>query len=115
MKFAKILEALCFLAWLPVALLVNVLLNAWAMSKLWHWFAAVQYGEGPQLGAWFGVAVIARLMLRNENDVQRALKKDDDDAPSLWGIIKKSLWGWAAILFALGTAWGIGSMFHWVQ
>ena len=113
MRFAKILEALCFLAWLLVALLVDALLNAWAMSKLWHWFAAVQYGEGPQLGVWFGVAIIARLMLRNEND-ERTLKRDDD-APSLGGVIKKSLWSGAAILFTLGAAWCIGSMFHWVR
>lgn len=114
MKFAKILEALCFLAWIPVALLGDVVLNAWAMSKLWHWFAAVQYGEGPQLGVWYGVAIIARLMLVRKDDVERALKVDDD-APSLWGVIKKSLWGWAAILLMLGVAWSIGSMFHWVR
>jgi len=114
MKFAKILEALCYLAWLLVALLGDALLNAWAMSRLWHWFAAAQYGAGPQLGVWFGVAIIARLMLRHEDDVERTIKADDD-APSLGGVIKKSLWSWAAILLTLGVAWGIGSMFHWVQ
>jgi hypothetical protein len=114
MKFAKILEALCFLAWLFIALLGDAVLNAWAMSKLWHWFATAQYGEGPQLGVWFGVAIISRLMLRHEDDVERFLKTDDE-APSLWGVIKKSLWGWAAILLTLGVAWGIGSTFHWVR
>lgn len=114
MKFAKILEAFCFLAWLLIALLVNALLDAWAMSKLWSWFAAVQYGEGPQLGVWFGIAIIARLMLRNEDDEERALKKDEG-FPSLGDAIKKSLWGWAALLFTIGVAWSIGSMFHWVK
>jgi hypothetical protein len=113
-KFAKILEALCLLAWLLIALLGDALMNAWAMSKLWNWFAAVQYGEGPQLGVWFGVAIIARLMLHNEDDKERALKKEDD-IPSLGDAVKKSLWGWAALLFTLGVAWGIGSMFHWVK
>lgn len=116
MRFAKILEVICFLAWFLVALLVDAVLNAWVMSALWRWFAAPQYGAGPTLGAWFGVALIARLILRNEADEDHALKQlQDTEDLSLAGVIKKSLWSWAGVLFTLGVAWCLGTALHWIR
>lgn len=116
MKFAKLLEALCFLAWFLIVILIDAVLNAWAMSELWRWFAAPQYGAGPQIGAWFGITIVARLMLHGEADEERMLRRlQDDDAPSLWGMIKKSLWNWGNVLFMLGVAWCLGSALHWIR
>lgn len=118
MKFAKILEVLCILAWFVLTLLSNALLEAWALSKLWYWFVAAQYGEGPQLGVWFGIASIAGMLLHNEASEKLALKElkeDDPDYQSLWTASRKTLRGWAIRLITLGVTWCVGLMFHWVS
>src|SRR5262249_11345254 len=116
MRFAQILELLCFLAWIIVAVLVDAFLNAWAMSQLWHWFAAAQYGAGPTLSAWFGLAVIARLAIQGEADKESILKQlKNDDAPSLKKVVWESRASWSNVLFTILLAWGLGSALHWIR
>jgi ABC-type sugar transport system permease subunit len=115
MRFAKALEVLCLIAWILFALLVNSLLQAWAMSVLWRWFAAPQYGSGPSIGAWFGLAMIANLALQGAAEEQAIRQQLREDEPSMTSMISKSLWRWAGILFTIGVAWCLGSALHWIR
>ena len=103
------MKALGIFAWIAISTLVSALLNSWTMATLWRWFAAVQYGSGPSLGAWFGLAVIARLALQGVPDFQSAA-----DTP--WSkVVKNKVMAWLFVLFTLGVAWCVGAVVGWIR
>lgn len=50
---------LAFLVCAPVCALVT----AWGAGVVWDWFLLAEFGKGPSAAAWFGVSLIAGLML----------------------------------------------------
>jgi ABC-type sugar transport system permease subunit len=116
-RFANLLTLVCFLAWIITSLLVTALLQSCAMAKLWSWFAAPKYGPGPSLGAWFGIALIIRMMLQGEpkKDHRGRWPWETDDDLDLWGTVRASLWIWGGILFALAAAWSMGAAVGWIR
>lgn len=103
------MKGLGIFAWIAISALVSALLDSWAMATLWRWFAAAQYGPGPSLGAWFGLATIASLALQSGPDFKSAA-----DTP--WSeVVKKTIMAWLLVLLALGIAWCVGAVVGWIR
>ncbi len=108
----KALNALAILATAVLLGFLSALIQAWAMSKLWVWFVAADYGAGPSLSAWYGLAVIFSLPLGLVmHDVTR--KKDESAGPWL-RVIGTAVGAWLGILMVLGAAWLTGTFLGWI-
>jgi hypothetical protein len=103
------MKALGITTWTLGAIIIGALVNSWAMSTLWRWFVAVQYGHGPSMGAWFGLAAIARLVT-----TQTRVRDPDRDAD--WSeIVKAQVSWWLLVLVMVGTAWLVGIVTGWMS
>lgn len=101
------MKALGILTWTMIAIVISALLNSWAMATLWRWFAAAQYGHGPSMGAWFGIAAIVRLVTTHTR-----IKDPDRDAS--WSeIVQAQIAWWLLVLATVGTAWLVGLITGW--
>lgn len=104
------MKALGIIAWIAISTLASALLNAWALATVWRWFAAVQYGAGPSMGAWFELAMIARLALHGAD-----VKKSDAYKDADWGdIVLHQIVSWLLVLTSLGAAWIVGAVVGWL-
>lgn len=104
------MKALGIITWIAISTLLSSLLHAWALATLWHWFASAQYGVGPSLGAWFGLAVIGRLALRTTD-----FKKSTPDKNTWGDLVVYQFDSWLAVLTALGTSWIVGVVVGWIR
>ena len=101
------MKALVIFIRIVVSTFVSAMLNTWAMHTLWWWFAAAQYGAGPTMATWFGLAIIVRLAL---------LKMDKTDSDFEWSeLVTRQVTVWLLVLAALGSAWVVGATFGWVS
>lgn len=105
-------KALGIFAWIYISSLVTSVIQAEVIHKLWAWFAARDLGSGPSVGAWFGIAAIITLIVRQANAA------DDDKDKTLDQVIRRSvvasLGQWMGCVMLLGMAWAIGATFGWL-
>lgn len=94
---------------LVLAALVGMLLSpltgivrALAFRLMWRWFLAPQYGEGPSLRAWFGIAVL-HAMIFVISDVQLA-KSEEPSKHAIRAVVAKMAIGLVLIGFTIVTA-----------
>lgn len=106
------MRALGILTWVLVTSVLSVIVQAVAFRQLWTWFVAYEYGVGPSLGAWFGIATILRLMLKlSELDpTPRNVEPWNAERST-----KQVIFQWIGIVMVLGSAWSIGSVLGWVR
>ena len=104
------MKALGKITFFCISILFGALLSAWILSKLWLWFVAAQYGHGPSLGAWYGLALIGRSALHRA-DATSNEKGNDKDFGDL-ALETVSLW--VGYLIVLGLAWVTGAVIGWI-
>lgn len=97
------------LAWIVVSSMVSALVQSWMMQCLWRWFLAREYGHGPSMGAWFGIATIVGFVVRK--NASSVVKVEDQTVDE---IVKETTTMWLACLVILGIAWCVGSFMGWV-
>lgn len=101
-----------------ICTIFSSLIQAAALGKLWFWFMAAEYGPGPSMGAWFGVASILGLILTS---AQPAKSKSSDKVSdeSLDTLIKdmflKWIGTWLGIAGLLGLCWVTGLILGWLH
>ncbi len=98
------------ISWIVTSALISALLNSWALSVLWRWFVAAEYGHGPSPGAWFGIATIARLAIYTLPTKKKGERNDDLE----WLVGQQFVW-WALVLITLGTSWIVGASIGWIR
>jgi len=107
------MKVLGMFTWIAISSLVTALVQSWTMQCLWRWFIAREYGVGPSLGAWFGIAIIGGLTLRTQ--VSGGRGREDRSADQ---IIKASVVAtgvrWLECLLVLAVTWCIGSVLGWI-
>jgi hypothetical protein len=107
-------KAIGFMVWLAVSSLLNALVQAWALRTVWRWFVAAEYGTGPSLGAWFGLASIAGVIL-TFHAVARSTDKEEDTDAAVRHATLQMVSRWIGVAFALGMLWLTGSLLGWVR
>lgn len=105
------MKVLGVLTWLVMAVLGSAMLNSWALSKLWLWFVSAQYGSGPTLAAWFGLAQIAQLVLVRDD----LSKSTDGEDGAITKMVSGTIGRWIGVLLALGVSWLCGIAIGWVR
>jgi hypothetical protein len=80
---------------------------AWTMHTVWGWFCAQSLGAGPSIGAWWGVAIIASLVIGN---CTAGIKREDTKKSHVW---EKPIAMILGCFVALGLAWLFGSILGW--
>lgn len=108
------MKALGVLTWIAISSLISALVHSWMMQCLWRWFLARQYGPGPTMGAWFGIATIAGFVIYKAT---RTRTKGDDRTIDeiIWDSVKETVSMWFGCLLVLGIAWCTGSLIGWVS
>jgi hypothetical protein len=91
---------------LTLSMAANCVL-AWTMHTLWGWFCVQSMGAGPTIGAWWGIAVIASLVISN-NVV--GLKREETKKSHTW---EKPIAVILGCLVTLGIAWVFGTVLGW--
>jgi len=91
-----------------VAIPASALLETVAARNVWSWFLATQYGPGPTLGAWFGISVTVSILTGR-------LHGKWTGGDELRVLVIATANAWARILLFLVVAYGVGSIFGWVQ
>lgn len=80
---------------------------AWTMQTLWGWFCASSLGAGPGIGVFWGLAVIASLVIStNIINLQREPKEKSDAYAKPIGVV-------LGCLLTLAFAWLTGSILGW--
>ena len=103
------MKALGIVTWIVISTLFGALFNAWALHMLWHWFVSMQYGAGPSMAAWFGLASIGRIVT---HQVQGSSSSKDKE----WSDILTDQIAWyLGVLMVLGAAWATGAVFGWLS
>src|SRR5512142_1340398 len=81
------MKALGILTWIVVSSLISALIQSWMMQCLWRWFLAHEYGHGPSMGAWFGIATIVGFVVRR--NASSTTKTEDQPLDEfIWSGIK---------------------------
>lgn len=107
------MKALGILTWIVVSSLISALIQSWMMQCLWRWFLAHEYGHGPSMGAWFGIATIVGFVVRR--NASSTTKTEDQTLDEIiWSGIKETTGMWLGCLIILGIAWCVGSFMGWV-
>lgn len=110
------MKALGIVTWYCISAMISAIVQAWTMTKLWAWFVAQEYGPGPSMGAWFGIATILGFVVSMSLVSQAKPNKEDKD----WdGIIKESvgisIGKWIGCALILIISWTLGSVLGWVH
>lgn len=89
------------------------LFNAKAMSTIWSWFVARDYGVGPSEAAWFGLSSILSVALI---PIFLGLKgqEDDSNAGPIAKVVIRHIVIWVILLIGLGMSWLTGQAFSWI-
>lgn len=113
--FAFLAAIAAFVASLVGIVLVHALVMTWACSTLWGWFVAPSTGIALPSAAWFGIAMIVGLFLRQKT--RRLAEKKPTDAEKEKPI-RTLLLDLAAVpigvLATVGISWCVGSIAGWV-
>lgn len=109
----KVLGVLTLIA---IGTTITSVIQAAVLGRLWIWFVATEYGQGPSMGAWFGISTILGLI------VSMALSRDsskNNTNESLDEIVKRMIhrWigTWLGCVFLLGICWFTGSLLGWMH
>lgn len=88
---------------------VHALVLAGTLSKLWGWFCAAQYGSGPSYSSWFGLSLVAGVVLLG---ALSSLKRETDHGVATPLLRLAALW----IIYGLvlATSWLTGLMTGWI-
>jgi hypothetical protein len=90
---------------------IHALVMAGTMSKLWHWFVAPQYGDGPAYSSWYGMSIIAALMITAAlSNVTREKAEGNASVDALIRCVAL----WLLCGLTLGTSWLVGMMCGWI-
>lgn len=80
---------------------------AWTVHKLWGWFCASTLGAGPSIGAWWGITIIASLIMSiNLINVQKTETKKSHTWEKPVGLV-------LGCLVTLAIAWLFGTILGW--
>jgi len=109
----KAMKTIGVLAWLAVSSMVTALLQSWMMQCLWRWFVAREYGSGPSMGAWFGLATIAGFVV-HKNARTKTETNHESVGEIIWRGVNETLALWLACVLILGIAWLVGSFLGWI-
>jgi len=109
----KAIRALGILAWIAVSSLATALIQSWMMQCLWRWFLAREYGHGPSMGAWFGVATITGFVVHKST--RNGTKTEDDKSIDelVWDGVRETVGLWIGCVIILGIAWCVGAFMGW--
>jgi hypothetical protein len=107
------MKTLGIFAWIAISSLVTALIQAAALRRLWSWFVAAEYGPGPSLGAWFGIATILGLIVGMAAPLRAADKEPADEMTRR--AVVHTLSRWLAYGLVLVTARLVGSALGWVR
>jgi len=107
------MKALGILTWIAISSLVSAFVSSWTMQCLWRWFLAHDYGHGPSLGAWFGIASISGLMFRLGTATNAKAESKSSDSYWLEAALH-SVGVWIGCMLTLAIAWCIGSVIGWI-
>lgn len=88
--------------------------QAAALSKLWAWFVAPQYGAGPRYATWYGIALIVGILTTRRTSDTRSSKADEKFGAVAYAALVGSLAVLFALALTLGVAWCTGQIFGWV-
>ncbi len=80
---------------------------AWSMQTLWDWFCLTSLGQGPSIGAWWGIALIASMVLMyNTTNLTRSETKKSHTWERPVGLV-------LSCILTLGIAWLFGTILGW--
>lgn len=91
---------------------VGAIVEASTFQALWSWFAASQYGSGPSLGAWFGVAVIFGVALNIA--LVNVPREKNDPTKILLELVTRNVEIWIGCACVLASSWITGHLLGWV-
>lgn len=113
------MKAFALLAWFLCSALAGAVMEAFTLHQLWTWFCAREYGAGPSMGAWYGIAAITGLMLFLAKPAPT--KKDEAEAAdaSNYGAVlvrSVSVWfsRWFVVAIGMGVTLAFGTMIGWI-
>jgi Mg/Co/Ni transporter MgtE len=113
------MKTLGIFTWIAISSLLTALIQAAVLRRLWSWFVAGEYGPGPSLGAWFGIATILGLIIGMATTATtappRASKRDESWDEIIRQSVSHTLARWIGCGVALGMTWAIGSLLGWVR
>lgn len=92
--------------------IVTVLLEVHLFSHVWSWFLAEQYGPGPTLAAWFGLATVLTVIV-NTCLLAHPTEKSENDPVT--HVITRSLGTWIGLVVVYVLTWCTGSLLGWVS
>lgn len=88
----------------------NGFIESVAVSKLWRWFLADEYGSGPSFASWYGIIMIASVMFGIHTFHLQSEKSDGSF------IMKMMVRSFAIVFICVGVlavAYGISSLAGW--
>ncbi len=110
------MKALAIFTWFAIASLVNALIQAAVLHRLWSWFVAHEYGPGPSLGAWFGIATILGMIVGMATPMRgRAADRTESIDETIRRGVTATVARWIGCGVALVFAWCVGSALGWVR
>lgn len=90
--------------------LVDSVLTALFAYQVWWSFLSLQYGDGPTVGAWFGISLIVGAIMTSVTTVS-----DGGNPPTASSIITRSLSRWVFLACALLMAMFAGALAGWAR
>lgn len=90
--------------------LVFAFAEAAALSKVWSWYVAPQYGAGPHYSTWYGITLVFGLLVMPS--LMHTAKEEDGDKLSV--IAGRTLGMLIVLPLTLGVAWCTGQLFGWM-
>lgn len=91
---------------------ISALIQAKAMSKLWEWFVARDYGTGPSMAAWYGLAGVFSLAITPS--LLGMTKEKKDESKPIESVLSRAIGMWIGTGLLLCFAWFVGFLLHWV-
>lgn len=89
--------------------LADAVLAALFATQVWWSFLSAQYGDGPSIGAWFGICLLVIAIMAT------ATRTPSDEPPSTEQIMTAAISRWAGGTIMLVLAMFTGSLAGWVR
>ncbi len=86
---------------------INAYVTAWTLSRAWSWLIETQYGPGPKMGTWFGLSLIAGIVIRDKMPSRRDEMRSRD-------LIVRVLAGPVLMVLALWIARIVAQLMGWM-
>lgn len=90
---------------------VRAIVLAGTCATLWRWFAAESLGAGPSNAAWYGISLIAGILV-GASTIN--LPKIKDDEQPVIGPLARDLGLLVACGIVLGVSWLTGQIVGWL-